>query len=83
MIPDFLKVMVKGCGESEERTYRARERMSARRSQGSGDQSPLHLSETSGILRVVEAAGTRSSVLRDVWRPYPGHPAVLELISRI
>ena len=69
MIPDFLKVNVKGCGESEEYTYRARERKSARKSQGSGDQSPLHLSGTSGILRVAEAAGTRSGVLRDVWRP--------------
>jgi hypothetical protein len=48
--------------------------MSARRSQGSGDQSCLRLSGTSGIRRVVEAAGTRSSVLRDVWRPYPGQP---------
>ena len=83
MIPDFLKVNVKGCGESEEYTYRARERKSARKSQGSGDRSRLHLSETSGILRVVEGAGTRSSVLRDVWRPYPGHPTMLELISRI
>lgn len=54
-------------------TYRAPERMSARRSQGSGDQSCPRLSGTSGIRRVVEAVGTRSSVLRDVWRPYPGH----------
>jgi len=74
--------MGKGCGESEKHTYRARERMSGRRSRGSGDQSPLHLSETSGNRRVVEAAGTRSSVRR-VWRPYPAHPMVLELISRI
>ena len=74
MIPDFLEAKVKGCGESEKQTYRARERTSARRSQGRGDQSPLRLSGTSGIRRVVEAAGTRSSVLRDVWRPYPGQP---------
>ena len=77
MIPDFLKVNVKGCGESEEHTHRAPERMFGRRSQGSGDQSRLRLSGTSGNLQVLEAAGARSSVLRDVWRPYPGHPTGL------
>lgn len=56
--------------------------MSARRSQGSGDQSRLRLSGTSGIRRVVEVAGTRSSVLRDVWRPYPGHPTGLGVIKQ-
>ena len=75
--------MVKGCGESEKHTYPARERTFARISRGSGDRSPLRLSETSGIRRVVEVAGTRSSVRRDVWRPYPAQPTVLELISRI
>ena len=65
--------MVKGCGGKRKvQTHRALGRMSARRSQGSGDQSCLRLSGTSGIRRVVEVAGTRSSVLRDVWRPYPG-----------
>lgn len=67
MIPDFLKGNVKGCGESEKHTNRTPERMTARRSQGSEDQSPLRLSGTSGNPRVVEGAGTRSSALRDVW----------------
>ena len=80
MIADFLKVKVKGCGESEKHTHQTPGRTSARRSRGSGDQSPLHLSETSGIRRVVEVAGTRSSVRCDVWRPCPAHPTVLELI---